>query len=135
MLTYTELSKLKTFDERFKYLIQNGVIGEETFGGHRHMNQAFYKSSEWKRVRDYVILRDMGRDLGVPGLEIHGTAYVHHMNSITIHDLKHASTDILDPEYLITCSYQTHAAITYGTKDYCMRAGVTVRKEGDTALW
>lgn len=135
ILTYSELSRLISFDERFDYLCIGGFVGADKFGFNRVFNQDFYKSVEWKRARDTVIIRDNACDLGIPGREIYGKIFVHHMNPITIEDLKSGSRLILDPEYLITVSEDTHNAIHYGDRDYLKRFEEVVRKPNDTAPW
>lgn len=131
---YTELSKLKTFEERYKYLRLEGVVAEETFGYERYFNQKFYKSKEWKRLRDYVIMRDRGCDLGVEDREIIGEwIIIHHMNPVTLDDIKNATDILLDPEYLICTVHNTHNAIHYGTEDLLMLN--TERKKNDTCPW
>lgn len=133
--TYSELNKLNTFEERFKYLELRGSVGEDTFGFDRIVNQQFYKSREWKRVRAQVIDRDSSRDLGVEDHDIYGTVYVHHMNPINVYDIENASEQLLNPEYLICVSLDTHNAIHYGTKDYLESKKIIDRKIGDTTLW
>lgn len=132
--TYSELRRLETFDERYEYLALRGTLGESTFGFDRWLNQRFYKSSEWKRVRDYVIVRDNGSDLGIPGYEIHSGLIVHHMNPFTAKDLDQYGEKVLDQNYLITTSLQTHNAIHYGDVSQLPR-GPVERKPGDTRLW
>jgi len=134
MKTYTELAKLRTFEERFKYLKLHGRVGDSTFGFDRYMNQRFYTSAEWKRLRNRVITRDNGCDLGIEGYEIHSGLYIHHMNVMTIDDVSSHNPDILDPEFLITCTHLTHNAIHYGDSDYVPRQ-VVIRRPGDTKLW
>jgi len=112
--TYTELIQLKTFKERYDYLRLGGAVGRDTFGYDRYLNQRFYQSPEWKQIRRDVIIRDEGRDLAMEGYELHGGIYVHHMNPVTIEDLAHSAEWILDPEYLVCVSKQTHDAIHYG---------------------
>ena len=132
--TYTELSKLKTFDERFEYLRLNGMIGDETFGYDRYLNQMFYKTSEWRRVRREVTLRDNGCYLGLEGYDIYGRIYIHHMNPITAEDIKNRSEFLLDPEYLVCVSHNTHQAITYGIDDLIIRPPKE-RSLNDTCPW
>lgn len=132
--TYTELSQLKTFEERFRYLKLGGKVGEETFGYDRYLNQTFYKSAEWLRTRDEVIFRDMGCDLGIEGHEIYGRVLIHHMNPITIDDILHHSEYLLDPEYLICTMKRTHDAIHYGDEDLLV-VGPIVRTPNDTCPW
>lgn len=132
--TYSELKRLGTFEERFKYLSLEGQVGASTFGFDRWMNQAFYRSREWKQMRDHVIFRDNGCDLGVEGHDIFGGLLVHHMNPIEVKDIQHATDWLLDAEYLITVSLRTHNAIHYGNGQLLPRQPV-VRKRGDTKLW
>lgn len=133
--TYSELSKLKTFKERYEYLRLDGVVGEETFGFDRYLNQQFYqRDSEWKSSRDKVIMRDLGCDLGIEGREIHGKIIVHHMNPITKYDLINRTEFLLDPEYLICTLKSTHDAIHYGDENLLMK-GPVERKQNDTCPW
>ena len=132
--TYSELSKLLTFEERFRYLSLDGKVGEETFGFDRYLNQMFYRSQKWKAVRDYVIVRDNGCDLGVEGYEIHGRIIIHHMNPITIRDIEKESDFLLDPEYLITTVHNTHNAIHYGDENLLIKAPIE-RSKNDTCPW
>ncbi len=131
---YSELSQLEIFEERYHYLRLNGHVGGETFGFDRWMNQRFYKSYEWRRVRDQVILRDGGCDLGIPGYEIHSGLLVHHMNPLFPQDITEANETLIDSEFLITTSLQTHNAIHYGDENQLPR-GPIVRSRGDTMLW
>lgn len=131
---YSELCRLETFAERYYYLRLRGSLGERTFGFDRWINQAFYKSREWKSVRDFVITRDNGCDLGILGYEIYSGLLVHHMNPITVKDLEEGEHWILDPDYLITTSLFTHNAIHYGDESLLPRDPI-VRKSGDTTLW
>lgn len=130
--TYTELLKLKTFDERFNYLKLNGQVGNVTFGYDRYLNQVFYKSQKWKKVRDQVIIRDNGCDLGVDGYQINDKIIIHHMNPILLEDIE--SNDICNPEYLICTSPITHNAIHYSDENI-LEKKITERKPGDTKLW
>lgn len=132
--TYSELSQIKTYKERFEYLKLDGAVGQATFGSKRFLNQAFYKSPEWLRVRDIVITRDLGRDLGVEGYDILGRIHIHHMNPILSQDILSHSSDILNPEYLITTSYNTHKAIHYGTEEMLVLEPVE-RTPNDTCPW
>ncbi len=132
--SYTELRELETFIERFRYLELRGTLGEATFGFDRWINQRFYKSAEWKWVRDQVIVRDSGCDLGILGYEIQSGLLVHHMNPLALKDLKEGEDWILDPEFLITTTLQTHNAIHYGDESRLPR-GPIVRERGDTRLW
>lgn len=112
--TYAELSKMDSYKDRFLYLQLNGVVGEETFGFDRYLNQVFYSSYEWKKVRRLVILRDDGNDMGMDDYPIQGRIMIHHMNPITVEDIEQRKDYIMDPEYLICVSHQTHEAIHYG---------------------
>ncbi len=132
--TYSDLRRLDTFEERYFYLQLRGVLGERTFGFDRWVNQRFYKSHEWKRVRNNVIVRDNGCDLGIEGYEIYSGLLVHHMNPLTKDDLEHGGDWIMDPNYLITTSLQTHNAIHYGDVTQLPR-GPVKREAGDTTLW
>jgi hypothetical protein len=132
--TYSELSKLNTFEERYRYLKLNGTVGEETFGFDRFINQNFYKSPEWKAVRDFVIVRDNGCDLGLEGYEIRGKIYIHHMNPILLRDIVNRSEFLLDPEYLISTTHSTHNAIHYGDESLLILAPIE-RTKNDTCPW
>lgn len=132
--TYSELITLPTFEERFHYLQLDGRVGEETFGFDRYLNQAFYKSEEWLRVRDLVIVRDNGCDLGIEGREIYGRILIHHMNPITIDDIAKRSKYLLDPEYLITTVKNTHDAIHYGDDSLLIKLPIE-RTRNDTCPW
>lgn len=131
---YSELRRLKTFEERYDYLRLGGVVGASTFGFDRYINQDFYRSTEWRRVRDEVIVRDNGCDLGVEGYDIHGNLLVHHMNPMTADDVMHNEDWILDPQYLITTTNNTHNAIHYGDQSLLLKPFVP-RAPGDTKLW
>lgn len=132
--TYTELSQIETFYDRYQYLKLSGVVGESTFGFDRWMNQEFYRSHQWKTIRNEVIVRDNGCDLGVLGYEIIRDLMVHHMNPVSMDDIKHGEEWIIDPEFLITTSHRTHNAIHYGDENLLPREPV-VRRFGDTNLW
>lgn len=134
MLTYSEMVKRTSFVSRFRYLALGGELGVATFGYDRYLNQAFYGSPAWKSVRDQVIVRDEGCDLGVPDHIIHGRVLVHHMNPITVHDLTDFNPDILNPEYLICVSTRTHNAIHFGDESQLPQELVE-RRPGDTNLW
>jgi hypothetical protein len=134
LLNYTEMSSLIGYYERLSYLIKNGQVFDKTFGGLRGLNQQFYKSREWKRIRNLVVTRDNGCDLGVSGMEIFGTVYVHHMNPITPMTLTQNPELALDPEYLITVSHETHQRIHYADASVLFREA-TERTSGDTDLW
>ena len=131
---YSELMLLPTFEERYKYLQLNGVIGDETFGFDRYINQMFYRSQEWKQVRDYVIVRDNGCDLGIEGHEIRGKILIHHMNPIGIKDIQQVNKFLLDPEYLITTMLSTHNAIHYGDESLLVTDPIE-RSKNDTCPW
>lgn len=131
---YSELIKLNTFEERYQYLRLNGAVGEETFGFDRYLNQIFYRSQRWKSIRDHVIIRDNGCDLGVDGYEIHGRILIHHMNPITIEDIRDESEFLIDPEFLISTIHRTHNAIHYGDESLLM-LGPIVRTKNDTCPW
>lgn len=146
---YTELSRLKTFEERFEYLKLNGQVGSETFGFDRWINQVFYKSKEWQWAKDKVILRDNGCDLGIKDRPINKIyikqenglyreverVIVHHMNPITLEDIENREPWILDPEYLITTVHNTHQAIHYGDANLLMPSQFVERKPNDTCPW
>lgn len=133
--TYSELSKLATLEERYQYLRLGGKVGEETFGFDRFINQYFYqRCSEWKAIRNHVIVRDNGCDLGVEGYEIRGPILVHHMNPITIEDIERKSDFLLDPEFLISTTLNTHNAIHYGNIDLLPQAPIE-RRPFDTCPW
>lgn len=133
--TYTELNKLKTFEERFEYLKLDNVVGEETFGFDRWLNQQFYKSKEFRRIRDYVIARDCGCDLGVSDHEIiDERILIHHMNPITKEDIINNTDFLLNPEYLITTINNTHQAIHYGNDEMLAKAPV-IRYKNDQCPW
>jgi len=132
--TYTELVRLPSFEERFEYLVLGGGVGDPTFGFDRYINQNFYHSHEWKSVRNYVISRDYGCNLGVPGFEIHESIVVHHINPMTADDIVHGEDWIVDPEFLITTDHETHNDIHYGKKRR-PRPQYVERQSGDTKLW
>ena len=134
MRTYSELSRLKTFKERFEYLKLDGLIGEETFGWDRYLNQVFYKSPEWRSIRDKIIVRDNGRDLGVEGYDIFGKIIIHHMNPMSLSDIANRNPDIFNPEYLICVSHETHNAIHYGDTNQ-LNLGPIERTANDTCPW
>lgn len=132
--TYSELITLSTFEERFRYLRLRGAVGEDTFGFDRYLNQAFYRSAEWKRVRDLVIIRDNGCDLAFEGREIYGRILIHHMNPISVKDIQDASDILLNPEYLICVTHETHNAIHYGDENKLIKAPIE-RTKNDTCPW
>lgn len=131
---YSELSQLETFEERYEYLKLDGVVGASTFGFDRWVNQQFYRSWEWRRVRDEVIVRDNGCDLGIEGYELYSNLLIHHMNPVTIDDIRDGAQWILDPNFLITTSKRTHNAIHYGDATLLPKDPV-IRRSGDTTLW
>lgn len=132
---YSELIKLQTFEERYNYLKLNGVVGEDTFGFDRYINQEFYqRDKEWKRIRNLVIIRDKGCDLGIEGRDIEGRIIVHHMNPITKEDILKRSDFLLNPEYLICTLKSTHDAIHYGDEKQLIK-GLVERKPNDTCPW
>jgi hypothetical protein len=132
--TYSELIIFDSFDERFDYLKLDGWVGRSTFGFDRHINQRFYTSPEWHSVRDHVIIRDNGCDLGIPGYEIHISSLIHHMNPMTIDDILHREEWILDPEFLILTTNTTHNNIHFGANKLIPKV-VTERTPRDTKLW
>lgn len=133
--TYSELKQLKTFEERYEYLKIGGKVGEETFGFDRYINQLFYTSDEWRSLRNKIIVRDNGCDLGIPDREIKGSnIIIHHMNPITKEDILNRSKFLLDPEYLICTFKPTHDAIHYGSEDLLPK-GPVERTKNDTCPW
>lgn len=132
--TYRELVRLSTFEERFEYLAVRGEVGKATFGFERYLNQKFYRSREWRLVRHEVITRDLGCDLAFPDHEIHDRVIIHHMNPMRVVDVKDGVDDILNPEYLITTTHQTHNAIHYGDASLLPKP-IVERQPGDTRLW
>lgn len=132
--TYSELIKLATFQERFDYLKLNGAVSQSTFGSERYLNQMFYTSDEWKRLRRKIILRDEGCDLGLEGFDIHSKIIIHHMNPISEEDILQHSQYLLNPEYLICVSHRTHNAIHYGDKRQVAYQPIE-RKPNDTCPW
>lgn len=134
--TYNELICLGSFEERFKYLVLHGEVSEVTFGFNRYLNQALYRSYEWKEVRDEVIIRDNAFDLGVDGHDIFEKVIVHHMNPITLEQIESHDPTVFDPNYLICCSHNTHNAIHYGDKRYLDQMFKPVKRcPGDTIPW
>lgn len=133
--SYSELITFDDFFDRFEYLKLGGVVGEETFGYDRYLNQMFYQSDLWKKdVRPWIISRDNGCDLGCPDRPIVGAIYVHHMNPITIDDIVNRTAKLTDEENLICCSFMTHQAISYGDSRLLQRDPI-VRKPNDTCPW
>lgn len=135
MKTYSELIKLESFEDRFNYLSLDGKVGADTFGFDRYLNQALYKSPEWKKARQAVILRDNGCDLGVDGYDIErGRVIIHHMNPISKEQVLNRDSIIFDPEFLITTTHRTHNAIHYGDEDQICK-GFVERTKNDTIPW
>lgn len=132
--TYSEMSRLSTFKERYEYLRLAGAVGQETFGFDRYLNQVFYRSREWKSVRDQVIIRDCGCDLGVEGREIYGRILIHHMNPISAEDIERKTAILLNPEYLICTTHMTHNAIHYGDENLLPSEPIQ-RHRYDTCPW
>lgn len=132
--TYSELITLPTFEDRYRYLQLNGAVGKDTFGFDRYINQQFYRSKEWQRIRDEVIIRDNACDLGMEGYEIHGRIYVHHMNPIMVRDIQSNSDYLMNPEFLICTTHRTHNAIHYGDENLLARTPIE-RTKNDTCPW
>lgn len=132
--TYSELIYLPTFEERFQYLQLKGSVGKDTFGFDRYLNQNFYRSAAWKRIRDQVIIRDNGCDLGMEDRLIYGKVLIHHMNPINARDILDLTEFLLNPEYLICVSHTTHNAIHYGDENLLIKEPV-IRTKNDTCLW
>lgn len=132
--SYSDLKRLQTFEERFDYLQLRSQVGSSTFGFERYLNQGFYTSREWRSVRDIVISRDNGCDLGIPGYEIHDRVIIHHMNPMRVDDIIESNDDNLDPSFLITTSLSTHNAIHFGDRK-ALRQQYKPRERGDTNLW
>lgn len=131
---YADLRRLKTFDDRFKYLRIGGSVGASTFGFDRAFNQRFYTSREWKQIRNSIIVRDNGCDLGIEGFDIFDKIYIHHMNPMTIQDIERGGDFILDPNYLISVAHTTHNAIHFGNSS-TLKIIPDKRRPGDTRLW
>lgn len=132
--TYSELITLPTFEERFRYLQLGGKVGEDTFGHDRYLNQMFYTSDEWRRIRRDVIVRDNGCDLGIQDREIHGLIIIHHMNPITVEDIINRSEFLLNPEYLISTVKNTHDAIHFSDERILITDPIE-RRPNDTCPW
>lgn len=132
--SYSELRRLSTFEERYNYLRLRGRVGEDTFGFDRAFNQMFYRSREWKALRDEIIIRDNGCDLGIEGYEIHERIIIHHMNPISLADIRDNTEFLMNPEYLITTTHHTHNAIHYGDESI-LRKGPIERSRFDTCPW
>lgn len=134
MRSYSSLIELSSFDDRFNYLKLSGRVGDKTFGVDRYLNQKFYTSTLWKQIREEVILRDKGLDLGCSGHQILGSVFVHHMNPIELIQLTSFDQNIINKEQLICCSFETHQAIHYSSQFYLKRKNI-VREKNDTKLW
>ena len=132
--TYSDLRRIRTFEERFAYLSLRGQVGHATFGFDRWVNQTFYTSRAWRDIRQEVILRDEACDLGVTGYEISSRLLIHHMNPISVDDIVNFNDEILDLEFLITTTHDTHNAIHYGDESL-LRKRYVERAPGDTKLW
>lgn len=132
--TYSKLCEFDTFEERFRYLSLDGVVGRDTFGFDRYLNQLFYKSPEWKRTRQQIIVRDNGCDLGLEGFEIGGKILIHHLNPITAEDISDRSDLLMNPEYLVCVSHNTHNAIHYGDESMII-SGPVIRMPNDMCPW
>lgn len=132
--TYSELRRIHSFEERFEYLSLKGSVGRATFGFDRYINQQFYTSRQWRQLRNEVIARDEGMDLGIDGYEIFDRIIIHHMNPMSVEDIDEGNAHILDPEFLITTTHRTHNAIHYGDKKLLAQPFVE-RRAGDTSLW
>ena len=132
--TYSELITIPTFEERFEYLQLKGSVGKDTFGYDRHLNQVLYRSPEWKRLRNQIIIRDCGRDLACEGYDIHSKVLIHHLNPITVEDVLARSRKVFDPDNLVCVSHNTHNAIHYGNVDLLI-TGPIIRTKNDTCPW
>jgi len=132
--TYSELITIPTFEERFEYLQLKGSVGKDTFGYDRHLNQVLYRSPEWKRLRNQIIIRDCGCDLACEGYDIHSKVLIHHLNPITVEDVLARSRKVFDPDNLVCVSHNTHNAIHYGDVDLLV-TGPIVRTKNDTCPW
>ena len=132
--TYSQLIRLPTFEDRFEYLKLKGSVGKDTFGHDRYLNQIFYSSMEWRRLRDEIIIRDNGCDLGIEGRQIGGKVYIHHLHPLDVNDILTHSEYLVNPEYLICVSFETHNAIHYGDINLLPRDPIE-RKRNDTCPW
>ena len=132
--TYSELITIPTFEERFEYLQLKGSVGKDTFGYDRHLNQVLYRSPEWKRLRNQIIIRDCGCDLACEGYDIHSKVLIHHLNPITVEDVLARSRKVFDPDNLVCVSHNTHNAIHYGDMDLLI-TGPIIRTKNDTCPW
>ena len=132
--TYSELITIPTFEERFEYLQLKGSVGKDTFGYDRYLNQVLYRSPEWKRLRNQIIIRDGGCDLACDGYDIYGKVLIHHMNPITVEDVLARSRKVFDPDNLVCVTHNTHNAIHYGDSNLLV-TGVITRTKNDTCPW
>lgn len=132
--TYSELITIPTFEERFEYLQLKGSVGKDTFGYDRYLNQILYRSPEWKRLRNQIIIRDGGCDLACEGYDIYSKVLIHHLNPITVEDVLARSRKVFDPDNLVCVSHNTHNAIHYGDVDLLV-AGPIIRTKNDTCPW
>lgn len=132
--TYSELITIPTFEERFEYLQLKGSVGKDTFGYDRYLNQVLYRSPEWKRLRNQIIIRDGGCDLACEGYDIHGKVLIHHLNPITVDDVLARSRKVFDPDNLVCVTHNTHNAIHYGDADLLI-TGPIIRTKNDTCPW
>lgn len=133
--TYSELIRLESFEERFRYLMLGGAVGESTFGFERYINQKFYNTREWRSLRRDIIIRDNGCDLGVDGFDIPNKIIIHHMNPIMANDIVDRSDFLMNPEYLICVSLRTHNAIHYGDDSILLENDIIIRRPNDTCPW
>lgn len=131
---YTELKRFKTFKDRYEYLRLGGIVGDSTFGFDRYLNQLLYTSDKWRRIRNEIIIRDNGCDLGIEGYDLRNKIIIHHMNPLTIKDVQDVSDDIFNPEYLICVSQRTHNAIHYGDESLLPQMPIE-RRPNDTCPW
>lgn len=132
---YSELATMSTFEDRFKYAKLDGAVGQDTFGFDRYLNQQFYRSKEWKTLREQIIIRDNACDLGVPGHDISGKIYIHHLNPLSPEDITESTDKLFDPDNLVCVSAETHNAIHYGDESILEKNKIIERKPGDTCPW
>lgn len=133
--SYSEMITMSEFDDRFRYAKLDGQVGMDTFGFDRYLNQQLYRSKEWKRLRDQIIIRDNGCDLGVPGHEISGKIYIHHLNPLSPEDITESTEKLFDPDNLVCVSAETHNAIHYGDESILEKNKIVERSPGDTCPW
>lgn len=132
--TYSELKRISSFEERYRYLKLSGRVGESTFGFDRYINQMLYNSDRWKKTRRDIIIRDNGCDLGVDGYDINDMIIVHHINPLRIEDIEEERPEVFDPEFLISSSSRTHKAIHFGDERLLPSLPI-VRRRNDTCPW